>query len=79
MEGSEDDVVWLARDVRLTGRGEKGTGQYVKPNGAKPKRRFACATCHDNCCGLARELVAMAFKLGKISMTPKVLIVVICL
>ena len=79
VDGQEDDVVWLARDVRLTGRGEKGSGPCVKPNGAKPKRHFLCATCQDNCCGLARELVAAAFKLGKISMSPKVLMVVACL
>ena len=78
VEGSGEDVVWLARDVRLTGRGGQGTGGCMKPDGAKPKRWYSCATCHDNCCGLARELVATAFKLGKVTMSPKVMMVVIC-
>ena len=74
LEGHGEDVVWLARDVRLTGKGGQGSGQIEKPSGAKPKRRFSCATCHDNCCGLARELVAVAFKMGKVTMSPKVLV-----
>ena len=73
---SGDEVVWLARDVRETAKWKQGSGRYEKPSGAKPRKRFACATCHDNCCGLARELVATAFNLGKITMSPKVLIVV---
>ena len=79
VEETGDEVVWLARDVRLTGKGGQGSGQYEKPSGAKLKRRFSCATCHDNCCGLARELVATAFKLRKVTMSPKVLMVVICI
>ena len=76
-EGPGDEVVWLARDVRETDKGEQGPGLQEKPSGARPKKRYSCATCHDNCCGLARELVATAFKLGKVTMSPKVLIVVI--
>ena len=75
-EGSGDEVTWLARDVRETGRGEQGAGR--QPSGARPKKRYSCATCHDLCCGLARELVATAFGLGKVTMSPKVIIVVVC-
>ena len=67
VEEHNEDVVWPARDVRLT-KGGQGTG------GAKPKRRYSCVTCQDNCCGLARELVKEAFKMGKVVMSPKVLI-----
>ena len=74
-EGPGDEVVWLARDVGETKKGEQGLQE--RPSGARPKKRYSCATCHDNCCGLARELVATAFKLGKVTMSPKVLIVVI--
>ena len=79
VEEAEDDVVWLARDVRITGKGEHGPGRFGKQVGVKPKKPFKCATCHDNCCGLARELVATAFKLGKVTMSPKVLMIVICI
>ena len=76
-EGPGDEVVWLARDVRETDKGEQGPGLQERPSGAKPKKLYSCATCHDNCCGLARELVATAFKLGKVTMSPQVLIVVV--
>ena len=79
-EGPEGQVTWLARDVRETDKGEQGPGRRPeKPSGAKPKKRYSCATCHDNCCGLARELVATAFGLGKVTMSPKVLMVVVCI
>ena len=74
------EVTWLARDVRETDKGEQGPGRRPeKLTGAKPKKRYSCSTCHDNCCGLARELVASAFRLGKITMSPKVLIVIVCI
>ena len=78
-EGPGDEVVWLARDVRETDKGEQGPGLQEKPSGARPKKRYSFATYHDNCCGLARELVATAFKLGKVTMLPKVLMVVVCI
>ena len=73
IEEHREDVVWLARDVRLT-KGGQGSGHIERQGGAKPKRRFSCATCQDNCCGLARELVRVAFKMGKVTMSPKVMI-----
>ena len=79
-EGSEDEVTWLSRDIRETGKGGKGRGKRnEKPSGAKPKKRYSCATCHDLCCGLARELVATAFGLGNVTMSPKVLMFVVCI
>ena len=71
---ARESVVWPARDIRSTGRGGQGSGQVERQGGAKPRRRFECLTCQDNCCGLARELVRVAFKMGKITMTPKVMI-----
>ena len=79
-EGSDDQVTWLARDVRETDRGVQGAVRRPeKPSGAKPKKCYSCAMCHDLCCGLARELVATAFGLGKVTMSPKVFIVVVCI
>ena len=31
--------------------------------------RYTCGTCHDLCCGLARELVTTAFGLGRSSLS----------
>ena len=78
-EEAGEGVVWPARDVRLTGKGGQGSGQVERQGGAKPRRRFSCLTCQDNCCGLARELVRVAFKMGKITMTPKVMILFVYL
>ena len=78
-EESSDQVTFPARAFRETYRGIQGAGrQPEKPCGAKPKKRFSCSTCQDLCCGLARELVATAFGLGKVTMSPKVIIVVVC-
>ena len=74
-EGS-DGVVWLARDIR-NNKGGPGSGQVVRQGGARPRRRFDCNNCQDNCCGLARELVRVAFKMGRVTMSPKVMILIV--
>ena len=71
--GFKKDVVWPARDIRSTGRGGQGSGQVNRQGVAKPRRKFSCSTCQDNCCGLARELVRVAFKMGRVTMSPKVM------
>ena len=73
IEGSREDTVWLARDIRETGRGGAGSGQVRGHGGARPRRRFDCSNCQDTCCGLARELVRVAFKMGRVTMSPKVM------
>ena len=79
-EGPEGQVTWLSRDVRETVRGELGRGRRPeKLSGQKPKKPYSCATCHDLCCGLARELVAAAFELGEVTMSRKVLKIVVCI
>ena len=74
VEGSRDDTVWLARDIRETGGGGQHSGQVRGQGGARPKRRFDCSNCQDSCCGLARELVRVAFKMGRVTMSPKVIL-----
>ena len=73
VEGTRDDIVWPARDIRSTGRGGQGSGQVKRQGGARPRRKFDCSNCQDNCCGLARELVRVAFKMGRVTMSPKVM------
>ena len=73
----KEDVVWPARDIRSTGRGGQGLGQVNKHGVAKPRRKFSCSNCQDNCCGLARELVRVAFKMGRVTMSPKVMIFIV--
>ena len=75
-EDSGEGVVWLARDIRNT-KGGQGSGQVERQGGARPRRRFSCNTCQDNCCGLARELVRVAFKMGKVTMSPKVMLLIV--
>ena len=72
-ESSREDTVWLARDIRETGRGGAGSGQVRGHGGARPRRRFDCSNCQDTCCGLARELVRVAFKMGRVTLSPKVM------
>ena len=71
---ARDDTVWLARDIRETGGGGHLTGQVRGRGGARPRRRYDCVNCEDTCCGLARELVKVAFKMGKVTMSPKVIV-----
>ena len=71
--GSRDDINYPARDIRTTGRGGRGSGQVTSQGGARPRRRFDCVTCQDLCCGLARELVRVAFRMGRVTMSPKVM------
>ena len=79
-EGPKGQVTWLARDVRETDQGEQGQGRRPeKPSSQKPKKPYSCATCHDLCCGLARELVTAAFGLGKVTMSQKVIEIVVCI
>ena len=79
-EGPEGQVTWLSRDVRETDQGEQGARRRPeKPVGQKPKKTFSCSTCQDLCCGLARELVTAAFGLGKVTMSRKVLMIVVCI
>ena len=56
-----EKVNWPARDVRGTG--------------AKPKLKRGmdvCSLCAGICCGTARELIAEAFGMGQIQVSPKV-------
>ena len=71
---ARDDTVWLARDIRETARGGHITGQVRGQGGARPRRKYDCLNCEDTCCGLARELVKVAFKMGKVTMSPKVIV-----
>ena len=72
-EGHGTPVHWLAQDIRETGhkRREKPAGQ------PRPRKLFDCNTCEDLCCGLARELVSEAFELGEITMSRKVILIVV--
>ena len=65
--GSRDDIIYPARDIRTTGRGGQGSGQVNRQGGARPRRKFSCSNCQDNFCGLARELVRVVFKMGRLS------------
>ena len=78
-EGHGAHVNWLTRDIRETERGEQGTGRRAeKPSvQQRPKKSFTCSTCQDLCCGLARELVTEAFGLGEVTMSRKVILIVV--
>ena len=79
-EGHEAPINWLARDIRETDQGEQGSGRRPeKPSSQKSKKPYSCATCHDLCCGLARELVMAAFGLGKVTMSRKVIMIIVCI
>ena len=69
-EGREDEINYPARDIRRDGI--EGSGIRMERSGSQRPRhvpRYTCGTCHDLCCGLARELVTTAFGLGRISMS----------
>ena len=70
-EGHEDQTVYPARDIRVHGCQESGR-RLERTGSQRPKRSYTCGTCHDLCCGLARELVTAAFGLGRITMSRKV-------
>ena len=75
-DGPEGQVTWLSRDVRETGQGEQGARRrQEKPVGQKPRKSFSCSTCQDLCC----SLVTAAFGLGKVTMSRKVLMIVVCI
>ena len=79
-QGEGENVVWPARDIRSTKGGQGASGAKLGgTGGAKPKRRFSCVNCQDNCCGLARELVKGAFKMDRVVMSPKVMILFVFL
>ena len=66
----EDEVVYPARDIRS--EGYQGPGRRLERSVSQRPRhvpRYTCGTCHDLCCGLARELVTAAFGLGRITMS----------
>ena len=65
-------VTWLAKDVRDTGTKPR---VQPKPNEwSKVKRgKGVCSLCGGICCGAARELIAEAFGMGKIQVSPKVI------
>ena len=68
--GVEYDDRYPARDVRLYGM--EGSGTRTERSGSQRPRhvpRYTCGTCHDLCCGLARELVTTAFGLGRSSLS----------
>ena len=69
-EGSGDrpeKVKWPAQDWKLTGAKPRS---QPKP---KPKRSMdICSLCARICCGTARELIAEAFGLRRIQLSPKV-------
>ena len=69
-EGREDEIVYPARDI--CSEGYDGPGRRMERSGSQRPRhvpRYTCGTCHDLCCGLARELVTTAFGLGRINMS----------
>ena len=69
-EGREDEIIYPARDIRRDGI--EGPGIRMERSSSQRSRhvpRYTCGTCHDLCCGLARELVTTAFGLGRISMS----------
>ena len=62
---------YLARDIRY----EEGKGTHIsKTDSQRPSHvpKYTCSTCQDLCCGLARELVTLAFGLGKSSLSRRV-------
>ena len=70
-EGRGDEIVYPARDIRS--EGYQGPGRRLERSGSqRPRKSYTCGTCHDLCCGLARELVTAAFGLGRITMSRKV-------
>ena len=68
--GVEDEDNYPARDVRLYGMEGSGT-RTERSSSQRPRHvpRYTCGTCHDLCCGLARELVTTAFGLGRSSLS----------
>ena len=75
-EGHEDPIAFPARDIR--DQGDQGSGRRLeKPSSQRPRKPYSCATCHDLCCGLARELVTAAFGLGRVTMSRKVMEIVV--
>ena len=69
--GRGEETVFPARDIRC--EGYQGSGRRLERSGSqRPRKSYTCGTCHDLCCGLARELVTAAFGLGRITMSRKV-------
>ena len=65
--GNEDH--YPARDIRYE---MEGSGSRTERSSSQRPRhvpRYTCGTCHDLCCGLARELVTTAFGLGRSSLS----------
>ena len=66
----EEKDNYPAKDVRLYRM--EGSGIWMERSGSQRPRhvpRYTCGTCHDLCCGLARELVTTAFGLGRSSLS----------
>ena len=62
-----ENINWPARDWRYFGAKPK-TQPKTKPR----KGAGVCSLCSWICCGTARALIAEAFGLGKIELSPKV-------
>ena len=66
------NVTWLARDVRDTGT--RPRDQPQPKEWPKVKRgKGVCSLYGGICCGAVRELIAEAFGMGKIQVSPKVI------
>ena len=66
-----DKVNWPARDWRYYGAKPKAKPQ-PKPQPKVKKGKDVCGICAGVCCGTARALIAEAFGLGCITLSPKV-------
>ena len=65
--GGEDR--YPARDIRFEVEGQGTRSDRTSSQRPRHVPRYNCGTCHDLCCGLARELVSTAFGLGKSSLS----------
>ena len=69
-------VNWPARDWRHQyggpGSKPKPKGQAVQPSPRTRRGEADCQICSGVCCGVSRALIAKAFSLGCISISPKV-------
>ena len=66
--GGGDDR-YPARDIRYEVEGQGSRSERSSSQRPRHVPRYTCGTCHDLCCGLARELITTAFGLGKIKMS----------
>ena len=71
-EGHDNQVHWLARDVRETDRDSQGKPAAQEGRQSRTRKAPECKNCQDLCCGLARAFISEAFGVGAITASRKV-------